>query len=352
MNYLAYLHSIWITHKKFFEIFESHNDYKWFFENISDLSLSKYYDNDQISKILQSKKDLNLENIDKIIKKLDIKIISIFDEKYPTQLKNISNKPYFFYLRWNIYQNDEFFWVVWSRNITSYWKKAWEKIIWDLVNYFTIVSGGAGWCDTLAHQIAVDNNKKTLVVFGTWIDKLYPSTNWLLFEKVIENNWWLISIFPIWTPGWIYTFPIRNEIVSGLSKWILVLQASVKSGTLITANMALDQWKDLFAIPWDIFHPWYEWTNNLIKNWNAKLVTDSKDILEEYNYSLIKNEVVLVFENDIQKDIYNILKYNLSLSIDEIIEKTNIDYGNLIINLSMMELWWLLKKDLFWKYWI
>jgi DNA processing protein len=254
------------------------------------------------------------------------------------------------YVRWDLKEFEEYFSIVWSRKISEYAKKVWAEIIPKLTKYFNIVSWWASWCDTLAHKLALKNGWKTIVVFWTWIDLVFPSFNEKIFEEVLEKSGALVSIFPIWTPGNIYTFPVRNEIVAWMSSGVLVLQAGEKSGTLITANLALDQWKDIFAIPWDIFNPDFIWTNDLIKNWNAKLVSKTDDILEEYNYKIIKEDKKIEFKNEIEENIFNLLKYNLSLSIDDFLEKTKYDYGEISLNISMMEISGTLKKDLFGKY--
>lgn len=351
MNYLVYLHSLGLTHKVLYKIFENNSDYKSFFNNLSFENLKKFIDNEsQILKILELKNKLNTKTIDKKLQNLSVKIITINDKNYPENLKQISAPPYFLYVRWELKWNDNFFAVVWSRKISLYGKKVGESIIPDLTKYFTIVSGWAWGCDTLAHKISIENNWKTVVVFWTWIDITYPSWNKNLFEDVIKTGWALISIFPPWTPGGIYTFPVRNEIVSGMSSWVLVLEAWEKSWTIITANLALDQGKDLFAVPGDIFSQNHIWTNNLIKTGQAKLTTSSLDILDEYNYKVIDTKKEVILENEVQKNIYWLLKYNLSLSIDDLIEKTSLEYWVLSLNLSLMELNWVIKKDMFWKY--
>lgn len=351
MNYLVYLHSIWITHRKLGEIFKDNSEYEAFYNNLSFNILKKYFTkDDQIQQILEIKNKLNTKKIDEKIKKLDIKIITKNDKNYPKNLLQISNLPYFLYVRWELNWDENCFSIVGSRKISPYAKKVWENIIPVLSQYFTIVSGWAGWCDTLAHKLTIENNWKTIVVFWTWIDVIYPTWNRNLFDEVLKKSWALVSIFPIWTPWSIYTFPVRNEIVSWISSWVLILEAWEKSWTLITANLALDQWKDLFAIPWDIFSPNYIWANNLIKSSNAKLITSSDDILLEYNYKITQTKKNIILENKVQENIYNLLKYNLSLSIDDMIEKMSYDYWVLSLNLSLMELNWVLKKDLFWKY--
>ncbi len=351
MKYLVFLHSLGFTHKNLHEIFEKNTDYEKFYNNLSKKTLEKYFFKDeQIEKILELKNKLDTKKLEEKLKKLQVKIITIKDKNYPEKLKNISNPPYFLYVRWEISWNDNFFAIVWSRKITQYAKKVGESIIPDLTKYFTVVSGGAWGCDTLAHKITLENSWKTIAVFWTWIDITYPVSNKNLFEEIIESSWALVSIFPLWTPGWIYTFPVRNEIVSGMSSWVLVLEAWEKSGTIITANLALDQWKDLFAIPGDIFHQNSIWTNNLIKTGQAKLTTNSIDILEEYNYKVIDTKKEIIFENEIQKNIFELLKFNLFLSIDEILEKTWLEYWVISLNLALMELNWVIKKDMMGKY--
>ncbi|MGE4443599.1 MAG: DNA-processing protein DprA [Candidatus Altimarinota bacterium] len=351
MNYLVYLHSIGFSHKLLHKIFEKEKNYKSFYEELSSTVLKKYVDKEeQIDKILHLKNTLNISEIDKKIEKLGIQIIPHYDINYPKLLKNISHTPYFLYVRGELKGDDNFFSVVGSRKMSLYAKKAGESILPKLMEYFTIVSGGAGGCDTLAHQICLDKNAKTIVVFGTGIDIIYPSGNKKLFQKVIEKSGALISIFPLGTLGNIYTFPVRNEIVAGLSSGLLVLEASQKSGTLITANLALEQSKEVFAIPGDIFAENYMGANSLIQKGEAKLVQNAEDILQEYGYKILPSQKEIHFENEIQENIYTLLKYNLGLSIDEFIEKSQYEYGLLAFNLSYMELQNLIKKDAFGKY--
>lgn len=351
MNYLVYLHSIWFSQRNLYKIFEKENDYKAFYENLSFDMLQKYIDKpEQREKILHAQKNLDTKKIDETIQKLSIQMIPIHHTKYPKLLKNISAPPYFLYVRGELQSDDNFFSIVGSRKMSSYAKKVWESIIPDLSEYFTIVSGGAWWCDSFAHQICVEKNTKTVVVFGTWIDVIYPSWNRGLFEKVLENSGALLSIFPLGTLWNTYTFPMRNEIVAGMSSWVLVLEAWEKSGTLITARLALDQWKNIFCVPGDIFAENYIGANTLIQNSEAKLIKNTQDILEDYGYQVWIQSKQIHFENQIQADIYTLLKYNISLGIDDLIEKSQYEYWPLSYHLSLMELQKIIKKDVFWKY--
>lgn len=355
--YLAMLHKIWITQKKLHIIFKDNSDYKFFYENISSSILKEFsFSDKQIEFILKSKNENNLAKLLKTLEKRSVSIVTINDDTYPKYLKEIPNVPYLFYLRWKI-DNSPKISVVWSRKITSYWEKSINKIVWDISNFFTIVSGGAAWCDTSAHQICLDKNKKTISVIWTGIDIDYPVFNKTLYDKIVETWWWVISIFPVWEVWNPYNFPIRNEVVAGLSTWVLVVEAKSKSGTLITSNLALDLWKDLFSIPWDIHKSSSDWCNMLIKKWMAKLVSESKDILEEYNIVNSNNnhnhnhnnKIDIVFSDEIEKNIYDILLLE-NLTIDELIHKTWVDISTISFKLSMMEVNNYIKKWFWWKY--
>jgi len=350
--YLAVLHKIWINHKKLHYIFKNNSNYKKFYENIStDILKSIGFLDKQIEFILESKKECNFEDIMKSIKDRNVSIITINDNIYPDYLKEIPNYPYLFYLRWTI-DNSPKFSVVWSRKITSYWEKSIKNIVWDISKYFTIVSWWAAWCDTEAHNSCINSGWKTISVIWTGIDIDYPVYNKSVYDNIVLNWWGVISIFPFWEMWNPYNFPVRNEIVAGLSVWVIVIEAKNKSGTLITSNLALDLWKDLFAIPWDIYKPSSEWCNMLIKKWMAKLVTCSNDILEEYNINEISkwdNAQKIVFNDEIEEKIYNILLVEY-LTINELVNKLNLDISTLSFKLSMMEINNLIKKSNWWKY--
>lgn len=350
--YLALLHKIWINHKKLHIIFENNSKYKWFYEKISSNTLYSYgFSPKQIKFILENRNKYNIADIKKKLKNREVVIVTINDNNYPDSLKQIPNKPYLFYLRWSI-DNSPKFAVVGSRKISSYWEQSIKKIVWDISSYFSIVSWWAAWCDTTSHIVALENNSKTISVIWTWIDIDYPVNNEKLYDRIVDWWWAVISIFPIWEFWSPHNFPIRNEIVAWLSVWVLVIEAMKRSWTLITANLALDLWKDLFTIPWDIFKSNSEWCNNLIKKWMAKLTNCSKDILEEYNIfdsNKLKEKQKIVFSDDIEENIYNILIID-NLTINELVLKIGLDIKTISFKLSMMEINMLIKKWLWWKY--
>lgn len=345
-KYLALLHRIGLTHKNLFQIFIEKNwDFKNFFENLNFEVLKKYkIPENRILQILEYKNKLKLEEIFQKIDDLQVKIITFYDEDYPENLKNIFNPPFLIYVRWDISGN--FLAFVGSRNITSYWKKIIEDLVPKVWKYFWIISGWALGCDFYSHKIALENDIKTIAVFWTWIDIFYPPTNKNLFEEILEKTGALVSIFPIWEPGNPYNFPIRNEIVAGWSKWVFVAEAKQKSWSLITANLALDLWKDLFTSPWDIYRTTSSWCNELLLKWEAKMVLKAEDILQEYNINAknLETKKEIQFSDDLEKNIYNLLLQE-HLNIDKISEKLALDIPTTSLKISFMELMWMIKKS-------
>lgn len=351
--YLVALHKIWIDSKRFFSIFADKQNYRHFYENISFSILKKYYLEDtKIEYILKNKETLNISALEKKIKDLKVSIITYFDEDYPKNLNNIFNKPFLLYVRGNL----SLPWIafVGSRNMTSYWKSVIENFVPWVGKYFSIISGWAFWCDSCSHEVALKNGIKTISVIWTGIDKDYPVWNKKLYDSIVENGGGIISIFPLWEPWNAYNFPIRNEIVAGLSQWVVIIEAKEKSGSLITAKLALDLWKEVFAVPWDIFKANSAWTNKLILSSWAKIVLQADDILSEFNISdseskkgYDKKEVV--FNDDLEKNIYNLLLFE-PLNADEIGQKLSLDISIVLLKISILELSNLIKKSISWNY--
>jgi len=356
--YLAILHSLGISHKKFHFIFKDNlfktdKNYKDFYEKLNSEILKNYWFKDEeINNILKRKKELKISFIEEKLKERKVEIIICDEDDFPIELKNISNSPYLLYIRWKISTWPKIA-VVWSRNITSYWKKVIEKVIPDISRYFTIISGGAYGVDTHSHLETLKLKNKTIAVIWTSISEDYPTWNKKMYDEIVENNWAVISIFAIGIPWNAYNFPIRNEIVAGLSSWIVIVEAREKSGSLITAKLALDLWKDLFAVPWEIFKSNSTWCNNLIKNWEAKLINSSIDILEEYNFSTTKKQWVKIekpkFSDELEEKIYNALLLEW-FTADELVKKFNLDISTISFKLSMLEINWIIKKTLWWKF--
>ena len=350
--YLIALHSIGMSQKNLNLIFREKENYKEFYQNLTYNSLiNSWIKRNKIESILEKKDKINFQKIQEKLKQRQVKIITIKDKNYPFFLKQISNPPYLLYIRWNLDSSLKFS-IVWTRQISSYWKKIIETIVPELSNYFTILSWWAIWCDSEAHKQALNSWNKTIAVIWTWIDIDYPAYNKNMYDSIAKSGWAIVSVFSLWEPWNSYNFPIRNEIMAALSVWTLVIEAKEKSWSLITAKLSLDLWKDLFAIPGEIFKKNSEWCNNLIKNWEAKLVSKSSDILEEYsiNQSQTKTQnKKLSFDSEIEEKIYNLLILE-ALTIDEISKKLQLEATQIALKLSMMEINNIVSKSLWAKY--
>ena len=354
--YFALLHNIWLTHKKLFEIYDDYEDPKIIYNWITKEFLKKYkFLEKQIEKILINLETIKKRDIEKYLEKYGAYVLMHNDPDYPEVLNHISNPPFLMYVQWKI-DNSPKFSIVGSRKITSYGQKCIDYIVPAIWKYFEIVSWWALGCDTKAHKTALENGLKTIVVVWTWLAECYPTGNKDLYKKIAEHNWAIISIFPFTEPGSRYNFPIRNEIVAGLSVWTLVVEAQKKSWTLITANLCHDLWKDVFACPGEIFKQNSTGCNMLISSWNAKIVCCPNDILQEYNVSHSENASLgntsgkkFQSSNILEKKIYECLLSEW-MTIDELFNKTDTDIQNLTLKLSLLEIWGYIQKWQAWKY--
>ena len=211
-----------------------------------------------------------------------IEEISIKNNEYPNQLKNIYDPPAKLYVLGNrSILNQKNFAIVGSRKATEYGKKVAMQISKELSEKsLNIVSGLAIGIDSYAHLgcLQVKDAGKTIAVLGSGLDVIYPKENRKLAEQIINSGGCIISEYPIGSKIEKNNFPQRNRIISGLSEGILVVEASKKSGALITAEFGIEQGKEVFAVPGDINREQSEGCNLLIKD-GANVVTSSQDII-------------------------------------------------------------------------
>ena len=246
-----------------------------------------------------------------LIHKYAIKWITIADESYPSLLKEINSPPYvlYFYGDAQLFSSKSIA-VVGSRKATQYGGKIIATMIPDLVNAgYTIISGGALGIDTMAHEAAVQCGGKTIAILGSGLLRPYPSSNKKLFKKIVENGGIVATSYPALMEGFPHNFPARNRIVTGLSKGCLVGQAAQKSGALISAHCALDQGREVFAVP-GLFDDELSIGCHEIIQQGAKLVMSSADILSEFG------DTVVAQKSDLEKQavLFNNAHSNALLS--------------------------------------
>lgn len=276
----------------------------------------------------------------------NITILTWDDDDYPQRLRNISSSPPVLYLQGDLRSEDR--WavgVVGTRKVTQYGARVAEEICSTLARQgITIISGMARGVDTIAHRAALDVGGRTLAILGCGVDRIYPSENHALAHEIVKNGA-MISDYAPGTPPDGSNFPPRNRIISGLSIATIIIEAGEKSGALITARYAVEQGKDVFAVPGQIFAPLNKGTNRLIQN-GAHPLLRAQDVLDILDLKMIsnKNEIQTVLPGDaFEVTLYDALKYE-PLHIDEIKNKVNLPISKVSSTLTMMELKGIVKQ--------
>jgi len=277
----------------------------------------------------------------------DIKIITIEDEGYPEYLRNIYDPPLILYMKGNMLKQDKYLAVVGSRRATSYGLNMAEIISQELSKCgITVVSGMARGIDTYAHRGALSAKGRTVAVLGCGLDIVYPYENKKLMKEIIENGACISEFLP-GTKPLAGNFPARNRIISGISLGVIVIEAGEKSGSLITANFALEQGREVFALPGNVSSLNSTGTNRLIKE-GAKMVTSLEDILEEIDTYFkdsnngsftkkLKDDKLLEGLDEDEIKIVECLKLE-PVHIDEIAVKTGLDIKTVNSVIVMLEL--------------
>ena len=270
----------------------------------------------------------------------EIKKISLKDENYPKRLREIKDPPKILYCLGEIKNEEDCFAIVGARKCTNYGKEIASRIASDLAEVgLTIVSGFAPGIDTMAHRAAIEKGKRTIAVLGTGIDEksIYPKSNLKLIDKILENGGAIISEFEPGIHGTKYTFPQRNRIISGLSLGVLVVEARMQSGALITANYAKEQGRKVFAVPGSIFSQASKGCHFLIKN-GAKLVESAEDILKELGIRKLEiGKKEIKGKTPEENLILEVLKEG-ALDVEKIIEKTKLPPSKVASILSILEI--------------
>jgi len=235
-----------------------------------------------ITDFLKRRDSVKLNQELEAIEHFKLKVITLEDDIYPNPLRAIKYPPPVLYAYGDYLEQDQWaLGVVGTRRMSSYGRQITEKLSFGLAERnVTIVSGLALGVDTISHQSALKARGRTIAVLGSGFGNFYPAENKKLAQAVSESGV-VFSEFPIHTEPARWTFPRRNRVISGLSRGVLVVEAPIKSGALITAKAALEQSREVFAVPGQVLHPNSRGCHHLIKN-GAKLVEDVEDILEEW----------------------------------------------------------------------
>jgi len=293
---------------------------------------------------VRAKVDLDRE-MERIAKR-GIHLLTWDQPQYPRRLKDIPDPPPLIYVKGTLTDQDELaVGVVGTRRATLYGKEAATRLAGDLARHgVTVVSGLAKGIDTAAHRAALDASGRTIAVLGSGLDIIYPPENARLAAEIVEHGA-LVSVYPIGTQPEAGNFPPRNRLISGLSLGVIIVEAGESSGALITADYALEQGREVFAVPGNITSRMSRGTNRLIQQ-GAKLVMGVEDILEELNLTMVPEQLAmreLLPENATEAALLRHLSQEPT-HIDEICQASGLPVAEVSAALTMMELKGLVRQ--------
>jgi len=300
----------------------------------------------EVIELITFRKTFDIKKYLDQLQSLQIKFITTDELLYPKLLLHIHNPPLILYYRGNLkIFNQPSIAVVGPRQASFYGKQVVTKLITELTQAgFLIISGLALGIDTAAHEATIQANGKTAAVLGTGLDTIYPSINKALAKEIIKDGC-LISEFPPGTPPLKNNFPRRNRLIAGLAQATLVIEASERSGALITARFALAENREVMAIPGSIFSPYSQGTNNLIKL-GAWPITEAKDIFSILGMDITLNQTPTTTKlkaSEKEKEILKFLEYE-PRHINELVQLTQLDTSTINSRLTIMELQGLVKN--------
>ncbi|WP_350344939.1 DNA-processing protein DprA [Proteinivorax tanatarense] len=283
-------------------------------------------------------------------KQKNIEIVSIYDDDYPSLLRQTYDFPPLIFCKGDIalLRNSNSVGIVGAR-LASWYGKTIARDFGEKLSKrgIVIVSGMAKGIDACAHEGALQGRAKSIGVLGCGLDIVYPKENKKLFNKMEENGL-LVSTYPLGTKPIARNFPARNRIISGLSKGVVIVEAKRKSGALITTDFALEQGRDVFSVPGNINSPLSMGTNHLIKE-GAIVATNVDAILAEY----IKNNDLDIVDTDkinsvkldkVEQKILEIAK-GQRISFEQLVQEGNFSTDSLLAGLLTLEIKGLVKKD-------
>jgi len=286
------------------------------------------------------RKGVSLEQISDRLQSLGASVLTWDDAGYPRRLKEIDQPPPVLYVRGELLPEDE--WavaIVGTRRVTAYGRQVAEEVATALAHSgVTIVSGLARGVDSISHQAAVNAGGRTLAVLGNGVDQVYPPENRRLADQIMQHGA-LVSDYPLGTQPDGINFPPRNRIISGLSIAVIIVEAGITSGALITATFAAEQGRDVFAVPGNINAPQSQGTNRLIRD-GAQPLLSPQDVLETLNLTMVTEHraVQMALPADpVEARLFKLLSHE-PMHVDEIRTQADMPIETVSATLAMMEL--------------
>ena len=276
-----------------------------------------------------------------------VRALTWHDADYPPRLKQIYDLPPLLYVKGELLPDDErSIAVVGTRKPSPYGVQVAEKMVRDIADAgVAVVSGLARGVDGIAHNAALNAGARTIAVLGSGVDVIYPREHQRLAARIAENGA-LVSEHPLGTRPDARNFPRRNRIMSGMTLGTLVIEAPENSGALITAKQALDENREVFAVPGNIFSPSSAGVNRLIRESAAKLVTNCAEVLEELNLTAVSRQIqmaALFPEDETEAELLRYITYD-PVHIDDVCRSSGKETAHVSSTLAMMELKGLVKQ--------
>jgi DNA processing protein len=247
-------------------------------------------DRRSLENLLQARRDLDVDAEWERLDRAGVQVLTLLDDDYPANLRAIDAPPPLLYVRGTLQPNDTWaIGIVGTRRASVYGREVAHTLARDLATQgITIVSGLALGIDTVAHKAALEAAGRTIAILGSGVDQIYPAENRSLAHSILENGA-VISEYPLGTRPDANNFPPRNRIISGLSRGVVIVEASARSGALITARFAAEQGRDVFAVPGSILHPGSIGCNQLIQQGAIPLLNVA-DILNQLHLEQIHTQ--------------------------------------------------------------
>ncbi len=293
-----------------------------------------------VENLVQVRASVDLHSIEEQLEAQQITLLTWLDEGYPRRLKDINQPPPVVYVRGEVTPQDE--WavaVVGTRRITPYGRQVTEEVAAFLArNGVTVVSGLARGIDSTAHKAALNAGGRSIAVLGSGVDRIYPDENRELAEKMIERGA-LISDYPLGTPPEGTNFPPRNRLISGLCIAVVIVEAGHKSGALITANFAVNQGREVFAVPGNIFAPQSKGTNRLVRD-GAHPLLSPEDLLAALDLTMVtehQSARTVLPADATEAALFEILGHE-PMHVDEIGLLAKLPIAQVSSSLALMEL--------------
>lgn len=269
----------------------------------------------------------------------DVVVLTKYDDEYPEKLRYLPDSPFFLFCKGDLsLLNQPSIAVVGTRKPSGYGQMVTNKIVGDLATAgMVIISGLAYGLDSVAHRKALEVGGKTIAVLGSGFNKIYPTEHKSLADEISRKGL-LVSEYPLSKTATKYTFPQRNRIISGLSDGVLITEASFKSGTILTKDYALEQGKNIYAVPGNIDSALSQLTNDVIKSGQGMLVESAKDILDDFDLEVIKDKQNCQKNFSIEEEIIINILSNGAKEFDQIVKESGFNTNLVNSYLTTLEI--------------